>query len=974
MSFTGWAALLNGVLLGSDCSSTQADFDAICPQDLVDDEDNQLARLLIALDGPPTGLGVPPVRTEDLTYPQRDGVKHFNDWYEPRVLEFRASVCPDDCPACGGVGTDGLTARQKVALITEAWQRQCCDVELVLFTDCNGALDPSTQYPSEDGDTLRTNLALNPEAIETGFDGEWLTRFPGDGTETYETVDGPLAEVPSWKKKTITTPNTDDGFDHYQSVDAVTPVGDTPLVDWTETWADLTNWTGTGWAVAGGTVESITPEATIYRDTSDVIGKIELDATFGLTLELLDSDETVLGSVQFPPDATFTAETLVTVTGSDGTTDAANGDGADLVTVELDLSAGTMTVSSALPAPWSAQVPFTGQPTRVRLVAPDGAVSNGDWTSGTTNVAVAVDPSSGDVYVGDNNGTTYTVTRFDADGAVLDSWTVANPIIAIAVDDSGNIPVLTNGTVYRYDSSGALLATIVKPQFSGSDGLDVDSGGDLYASTINWVFRLTSAGSSVDDWSSVVNARGIALDSTDQVFVVGSAQALRTTDTGGSPVTWTIDNGTDVAVDSAGFVYIAETGFIVKYSSLGVEQWRIPTTVDIQSLDVSSSGELIYGVAFDGTVYRWVQAPGANDEIVAYVLDFAAIGRPLEPNTQYTISAYGWAESATSAMFRIVARLHDGAGNWLAAETAGTQVETDGGWNRAELTFTTPALPGSGVIYLAARSEWVKADWAASDVLGSSALQIETASAATSFFDGDTDPVSQTDGQLQYNWSGIAHSSESVESFHEWAYLTNRDVNGPYGVVGRPARGGVIVNWDQGSKCAELAFRFEAKDQNLYVLDDCGTPGYQECVDIEPGTPEYVLCAPFCDPWCANTPVDGTGPEPVEFTVTGNQRVYPTITLWPDLTGTTTNPVTVENVTDGTFITYAGDVVGEPVIINTQDGTASQGETDVTNLLGGNVTTFSLLPGPYEFRVLTANSDTDSGIVSFCFRPSVISS
>lgn len=49
---------------------------------------------------PPEGLGVPPVRSGDVAFAQRDGVVQFGDYYEPRILTFQASICNDGCPGC----------------------------------------------------------------------------------------------------------------------------------------------------------------------------------------------------------------------------------------------------------------------------------------------------------------------------------------------------------------------------------------------------------------------------------------------------------------------------------------------------------------------------------------------------------------------------------------------------------------------------------------------------------------------------------------------------------------------------------------------------------------------------------------------------------------------------------------------------------------------------------------------------------
>lgn len=110
----GWVVVLDGVMLsgGDDLTSTAVTG-------------------VGCLTSPPDGMGVPGLRTEDVTYPQRDGVTHFSDWYDPRVITLtNVVVCPDSCPGCP-------TAREKVRLLLGTWSRRCDDAELVIFTDCH---------------------------------------------------------------------------------------------------------------------------------------------------------------------------------------------------------------------------------------------------------------------------------------------------------------------------------------------------------------------------------------------------------------------------------------------------------------------------------------------------------------------------------------------------------------------------------------------------------------------------------------------------------------------------------------------------------------------------------------------------------------------------------------------------------------------------------------------------------------------
>lgn len=82
---------------------------------------------------PPAGLGVPAIRSGDVAFAQRDGVVQFADYYEPRQLTFQVLVQNDGCPGC----STPMSARQKVARLTQEWSRNCTGATLVLFTDCH---------------------------------------------------------------------------------------------------------------------------------------------------------------------------------------------------------------------------------------------------------------------------------------------------------------------------------------------------------------------------------------------------------------------------------------------------------------------------------------------------------------------------------------------------------------------------------------------------------------------------------------------------------------------------------------------------------------------------------------------------------------------------------------------------------------------------------------------------------------------
>lgn len=89
---------------------------------------------------PPDGMGVPPVRSGDVAFAQRDGVVQFGDYYEPRILTFQVSICNEGCPGCVPAGSPGAppeTSRQKVKRLTTEWSRTCTGATLVIFSDCH---------------------------------------------------------------------------------------------------------------------------------------------------------------------------------------------------------------------------------------------------------------------------------------------------------------------------------------------------------------------------------------------------------------------------------------------------------------------------------------------------------------------------------------------------------------------------------------------------------------------------------------------------------------------------------------------------------------------------------------------------------------------------------------------------------------------------------------------------------------------
>lgn len=168
--------------------------------------------------------------------------------------------------------------------------------------------------------------------------------------------------------------------------------------------------------------------------------------------------------------------------------------------------------------------------------------------------------------------------------------------------------------------------------------------------------------------------------------------------------------------------------------------------------------------------------------------------------------------------------------------------------------------------------------------------------------------------------------------------------------------------------------RFDAVDQRMYVLDECGTPGYTDCVQIDPGTQLMSMCFDLCFSGaglCFSTPVTSDDSVPAtDVSVGGTEKVNPEIVFYPPFQ----DPY-IENLTTGEFLwlELTTDEGGLPVTINTEDGTAFDAEgTSLTHLLRGSLF-MSMDPGNYEWRYLTAGEFQEGGYATVCWRNTVVS-
>ena len=153
----GWTVELDGVRLGTP--------------DVPD--------VVACLTAPPSGLGLPGLRTEDAVWLGRDGVRHFADWYQPRIVTLQVSVCPSQ-PGC----VDCAPVRQRVAQIVSAWSRRCDDAALTIYPPC---VDPDGRVQCDPSDpfTLPYQVIGRPRVADVTWApsnvgcADLLLRFDG---------------------------------------------------------------------------------------------------------------------------------------------------------------------------------------------------------------------------------------------------------------------------------------------------------------------------------------------------------------------------------------------------------------------------------------------------------------------------------------------------------------------------------------------------------------------------------------------------------------------------------------------------------------------------------------------------------------------------------------------------------------------------------------------------------------------------
>jgi DNA-binding beta-propeller fold protein YncE len=282
--------------------------------------------------------------------------------------------------------------------------------------------------------------------------------------------------------------------------------------------------------------------------------------------------------------------------------------------------AGVLVVG--LPGPASAGDPltFVGSIGLPRLNAPE---------------AVAAD-ASGDVYVADRNTLNqYTddrLVKYSGDGVLLDvlagpgtgTGQIADPS-AIAVAPSGAIYVLEKyatsyNRVQEFDALGNWITAwgdygTGNGEFKKPEAIAVDSTGDVYvADTLNnRVQKFTSAGGIITgSWPvSITAPKGVAVDSSDVIYVAGNGKISRFDATGSPLTSWDVPAATGVAIDGSDNVWVTVGTAIQEFDNLGtpIGTYGTGELQTAESITVAASGKVYVaepgtGLPFPGRIQR----------------------------------------------------------------------------------------------------------------------------------------------------------------------------------------------------------------------------------------------------------------------------------------------------------------------------------------------------------------------------------
>jgi len=331
-------------------------------------------------------------------------------------------------------------------------------------------------------------------------------------------------------------------------------------------------------------------------------------------------------------------------------------------------------------------------------------------------IGMAVD-TSGNVYIAEYSGNAVYKETLQGDGSYVRS-TVASGFaigpVGLAIDSAGNVYVgLDLGSTASLlketlQGNGSYVQSQIGTGMVDVYGVAVDSSGNVYAvnnHSPDTVVKFIPSGSTYT--SSVIFTSpsgllaGLALDSSGNLFVAKeyTSTLYKLTPTGtpattttytSSVITTTVRSAFDVAVDSAGDLYVADT--------TGYLRLETPTGSSSYTETVLASGlSTSYGVTISPAGVIYFGTAGAVDDFSPAAVNFGThvVKTTTSATTlDYTIQS-GTVVSAINMVSQGVTNTQSGSPEFVKASGGTCTVQTYSGLTTCSVNVTfTPQFPG----------------------------------------------------------------------------------------------------------------------------------------------------------------------------------------------------------------------------------------------------------------------------------------
>ena len=356
-------------------------------------------------------------------------------------------------------------------------------------------------------------------------------------------------------------------YDQIVSYRAVGEYVSPAAADWTENWASMASWGGSGvgsWSTASAHANSSTYGAKILRAASNEIESLSVDDAQYIKVDLIDGND---------------GSTVVSITSTDKTVVVGSGtpvQTSNTGSYDVLMNNGTVTVSGS---GWSVTTSYSGMPAVVYI----------------TSLGRAYQLSS----IFNTDGGTGTATSGRG----------------IAVDASGNIFLIDKGSnlLRKLNSSGVQIgsvSTVGEPRGVALDGTYAyvtDAGNKLVRK-----FNMSTL-AAVTTWSTTEYPYGIVYNPVTGLINIcrdatGHIGEIRKYTTTGTVSGTAINCGgipRDIAVDSAGANYVTDSTAMAvkKYNSAGTLTMTITIGTDIRGVAIDPTTQNIFvGCGVERTV------------------------------------------------------------------------------------------------------------------------------------------------------------------------------------------------------------------------------------------------------------------------------------------------------------------------------------------------------------------------------------